>query len=147
VPVLVDEAGGLIAGHGRVMVAQKLGIADVPVMVARGWSEAQKRAYIIADNKLTLNAGWDEELLRAELSDLRGMGSDLSLIGFGEDEIPGLLAEPNAGLTDPDAVPEVPAEPVSAPGDLWQLGRHRLACGDATDAATVARLLAGVQPT
>ena len=102
-PVLVDEAGGLIAGHGRVMAARKLGIAEVPVMVARGWSEAQKRAYVLADNKLALNAGWDEELLRVELADLRGMGADLSLIGFGEDELASLLADGTEGLTDPDA--------------------------------------------
>jgi ParB-like chromosome segregation protein Spo0J len=115
-PVLVDEAGGLIAGHGRVMAARKLGIPEVPVMVARGWSEAQKRAYVIADNKLALNAGWDEELLRVELSDLRGTGADLSLIGFGDDELSSLLADGTEGLTDPDAVPEVPADPVSEGG-------------------------------
>ena len=138
-PVLVDEAGGLIAGHGRVMAARKLGIAEVPVMVARGWSEAQKRAYVLADNKLALNAGWDEELLRVELADLRGMGADLSLIGFGEDELASLLADGTEGLTDPDAVPEVPAEPVSQAGDVWILGRHRLVCGDSTDAAVVAQ--------
>src|SRR3954452_13220821 len=99
-PVLVDEAGGLIAGHGRVLAARKLGIAEVPVMIARGWSEAQKRAYILADNKLALNAGWDEELLRVELSDLRGLGVDLSLTGFGEDEIAALLVDGTEGLTD-----------------------------------------------
>src|SRR5215207_8696462 len=110
-PVLVDEAGGLIAGHGRVLVARKLGIAEVPVVVARGWSEAQKRAYILADNKLALNAGWDEELLRVELSDLRGMGAARSLTGFGDDELAPLLAGGTEGLTDPDDVPEVPAEP------------------------------------
>src|SRR5215212_8317072 len=100
VPVLVDEQGTIIAGHGRVMAARKLGITEVPVMVARGWSEAQKRAYIIADNKLALNAGWDEELLRVELADLRGMGADLALIGFGEEEIASLLADGAEGLTD-----------------------------------------------
>src|SRR3954466_5377560 len=107
-PVLVDEAGWLIAGHGRVMAARKLGIAEVPVMVAHGWSEAQKRAYILADNKLALNAGWDDDLLRVELSDLRGMGTNLSLIGFGEDELASLLVDGTEGLTDPDAVPELP---------------------------------------
>ena len=145
-PVLVDEGGGLIAGHGRVMAARQLGIAEVPVVVARGWPEAQKRAYVLADNKLALNAGWDEELLRVELSDLRGMGTDLSLIGFGEDELASLLADGAEGLTDPDAVPEVPADPVSRPGDAWVLGRHRLVCGDSTDAAVVARALDGVTP-
>jgi DNA modification methylase len=145
-PVLVDEAGGLIAGHGRVMAARKLGIAEVPVVVARGWSEAQKRAYILADNKLALNAGWDEELLRVELADLRGMGADLSLTGFGEDELASLLADGTEGLTDPDAVPDVPADPVSQVGDVWTLGRHRLVCGDSTDAAVVAKALDGVTP-
>jgi DNA modification methylase len=144
--VLVDEAGGLIAGHGRITAARKLGITEVPVMVARGWSEAQKRAYIIADNKLALNAGWDDDLLRVELSDLRGMGADLSLIGFGEDEIAALLAEPSAGLTDPDAVPEVPVEPMTLLRDVWVLGQHRLVCGDSTDADVVARALNGVTP-
>ncbi len=145
-PILVDEAGGLIAGHGRVMAARKLGITEVPVVVARGWSEAQKRAYILADNKLALNAGWDEALLRVELSDLRGMGTDLSLIGFGEDELASLLADGTEGLTDPDTVPEVPAEPVSQAGDAWILGRHRVVCGDCTDAAVVAKALEGVAP-
>src|ERR671912_2499154 len=133
-PVLLDEAGGLIAGHGRVMAARKLGITEVPVVVARGWSEAQKRAYVLADNALALNAGWDEELLRVELSDLRGMGTDLSLIGIGDDELAWLLADGTEGLTDPDDAPELPAEPVSELGDVWTLGRHRLICGDSTDA-------------
>jgi hypothetical protein len=145
-PVLVDEAGGLIAGHGRIMAARKLGIAEVPVMVAHGWSEAQKRAYVLADNKLAANAGWDEDLLRVELSDLRGMGADLSLIGFSDDELASLLVDGTEGLTDPDAVPEVPTQPVSQPGDVWVLGRHRLVCGDSTDAATVAKALNGVTP-
>ena len=136
-PCWSTRRAGIIAGHGRVLAARKLGIAEVPVVVARGWSEAQKRAYVIADNKLALNAGWDEELLRVELADLRGMGADLSLIGFGEDEIAALLADRTEGLTDPDAVPEVPAEPVSRAGDVWVLGRHRLVCGDCTDAAVV----------
>ncbi len=112
-PVLVDEEGGIIAGHGRVLAARQLGLTEVPVMVAHGWSDAQKRAYVLADNKLALNAGWDEALLRVELSDLRGMGADLSLIGFGEDELASLRADGTEGLTDPDTVPEVPAEPVS----------------------------------
>jgi DNA modification methylase len=145
-PILVDEDGGIIAGHSRVMAARKLGITEIPVMVARGWSEAQKRAYILADNKLTLNAGWDEELLRVELSDLRGMGANLALIGFSDDELASLLVDATEGLTDPDAIPEVPAVPVTALGDVWVLGRHRLVCGDSTDAATVAKALNGVRP-
>jgi DNA modification methylase len=145
-PVLVDEAGTIIAGHGRVLAAQRLGIAEAPVVIARGWSEAKRRAYVLADNKLALNAGWDEALLRAELADLQGLGADLALTGFGADEIRALLAEPNPGLTDPDAVPEPPVTPVTQPGDLWLLGPHRLVCGDSTDPAVVERVLVGTQP-
>lgn len=147
-PVLVDEAGMIIAGHGRIMAARKLGLADVPVMVAAGWSDAQKRAYVIADNKLALNAGWDEELLALELGDLQELGADLGLIGFGAGELETLFAKAGiqAGLTDPDAVPETPADPLSRPGDLWLLGKHRLICGSSTEATDVARVLDGVVP-
>ncbi|MBV8915150.1 MAG: ParB N-terminal domain-containing protein, partial [Acetobacteraceae bacterium] len=93
IPVLVDEAGTLIAGHGRVLAARKLGLADVPVMVAKGWSEAQKRAYALADNKLALNADWDPDLLRVELTDLLGQGADLALLGFSDAEVASLTAE------------------------------------------------------
>ncbi len=93
-PVLVDEGGTLIAGHGRVLAARQLGLTEIPVMVARGWSEAQKRAYTLADNKLALNAGWDVELLRVELTDLKAMGADLGLVGFGDDELAGLVCGP-----------------------------------------------------
>ena len=117
-PVLVDEAGTIIAGHGRLLAARRLGLAEVPVMVAAGWSEAQRRAYVIADNKLALNAGWDEELLRVELGELKGLGVDLGLIGFGELELEKLLLGTD-GDGDPDEAPEPPAEPVSKPGDLW----------------------------
>ena len=137
VPVLVDEGGTLIAGHGRVLAARQLGLTEIPVMVARGWSEAQKRAYTLADNKLALNAGWDVELLRVELTDLRAMGADLGLVGFGDGELAELFADASAGLTDPDDVPELLPEPVTAAGDVWILGRHRLVCGDSTDAGTV----------
>jgi DNA modification methylase len=146
VPILVDEAGGLIAGHGRVLAAQQLGLAEVPTMVARGWSAAQKRAYILADNKLALNAGWDMEMLRGEIADLQGLGADLSLMGFAPDEVASILVDPNAGLTDPDEVPEAPANPMSVLGDVWRLGRHRLACGDCTDADAVKAALGGTKP-
>jgi DNA modification methylase len=146
VPVLVDERGEIIAGHGRVLAAQRLGLADVPCMVAAGWSEAQRRAYVLADNKLTLNGGWNDELLRVELADLQDMGFGLELTGFGEDELGKLLALPNEGLTDPDEVPEPPAEPVTVAGDVWLLGRHRIICGDSTSADTVAALLGDVKP-
>ena len=136
-PVLADEAGMIIAGHGRVLAARSLGITEIPVMIARGWSEAQKRAYVLADNKLALNAGWDAELLSVELADLQGLGADLNLLGFSADEAASILARKTKGLTDPDDVPEAPAIPTSVLGDVWQLGRHRLVCGDCTDAKTV----------
>lgn len=145
-PVLVDEDGGIIAGHGRVLAAHKLGIADVPVMVAAGWSAAQKKAFVIADNQLTLNGGWNKDLLRVEIADLAEMGFGLPLIGFSEDELASLSAAPNAGLTDPDEAPEPPADPVSELGDVWVLGKHRLVCGDSTDALAVEKALNGVTP-
>ncbi len=143
-PVLIDEAGGIIAGHGRVLAAQSLGIKDVPVMVAQGWSEQQKRAYILADNQLALNAGWDEVLLGDELRDLDASGFELDLIGFAD--IDRLLAGKTAGLSDPDDVPDVPDELISVLGDVWLMGKHRLVCGDSTDAATVAICLGGATP-
>lgn len=132
-PVLVDEAGSLIAGHGRVMAAKKLGLKDVPVMVASGWSEAQKRAYVLADNKLAMNAGWDNDLLKVELDELKDLDFNLDLTGFGSDELATLLAEKTEGLTDPDETPEPPVNPVSAMGDVWIMGKHRIVCGDATN--------------
>lgn len=119
-PVLVDETGMIIAGHGRVLAARKLGLAEVPVMVAEGWTEAQKKAYVLADNQLALNAGWNAELLSTELKGLGELGFDLELIGFGD--LDALLADKTQGLTDPDDVPEPPAEPVTRPGDVWLLG-------------------------
>lgn len=145
-PVLIDEAGGLIAGHGRVMAAKKLKIAEVPAMVASGWTDAQKRAYVIADNKLALNAGWDTEMLRVEFAELQDAGYSVDLTGFNADEIAALLVEKTAGLTNPDDVPEAPAEPVSVLGDVWVLGNHRIACGSSTDADCVAKVLGPVKP-
>ena len=142
-PVLVDEAGSIIAGHGRVMAARKLGLTDVPVMVATGWSEAQKKAYVLADNQLALNAGWDMDLLKVEVGDLDAEGFNLDLIGFDDKLLADLLAEPTEGLTDPDAVPEPPAEPVTVLGDVWVMGNHRLMCGDSTSIAELEKLAAG----
>lgn len=143
VPVLIEPDGGIIAGHGRVMAAQRLGIAEVPCMIADGWSEGQKRAYIIADNKLALNAGWDDEMLRVEFSELGDLGFDLGLTGFGETELAGLMVDKTEGLTDPDAVPDAPEQPVTVEGDVWLLGRHRLMCGDGTSIDAVDGLTEG----
>ncbi len=145
-PVLVDEKGSIIAGHGRVMAARKLGFTDVPVMVASGWTDTQKKAYVLADNKLALNAGWDAELLKLELSELQSLSFDVALTGFSDDELAQMLAEKTEGLTDPDEVPETPARAVTVHGDVWLLGKHRIRCGDSTVATDVEALLAGVKP-
>jgi ParB-like chromosome segregation protein Spo0J len=121
-PILVDEQGTIIAGHGRVEAAKKLGLSEAPVMVATGWSEAKKRAYVIADNQLALNAGWNEEMLAAELSDLQELAFDLDLIGFDAKELSRLLG-PDGAVEGEDDVPEVPGMPVSRPGDLCCSGR------------------------
>jgi DNA modification methylase len=143
-PVLVDGASGIIAGHGRVLAARKLGLERVPVIELAHMSEAQKRAYVLADNQLALNAGWDEALLRLELADLSGVGFDLALIGFGEGELERLLAgKARTGLTEDDEAPALPEQAITQPGDLWILGEHRLLCGDATVLADVQRVLEG----
>jgi DNA modification methylase len=142
--ILVDENGGIIAGHGRILAARKLGMSEVPVMVAKGWSEAQKRAYVIADNKLALNAGWDNELLALELAELDGLGFDVELTGFSDDEIKALMpVEVTEGLTDPDDAPAVQENPVTVPGDVWVMGKHRLLCGDSTSVDDLAKLTQG----
>ena len=143
-PVLIDETGSIIAGHGRVMAARKLAIADVPSIRLTHLTEAQKKAYVIADNKLALNAGWDDEMLAVELTDLKDMGFDLDLTGFRTDEIEALLAPVGTeGLTDEDAVPEVPEAPVTVLGDIWLLGKHRVMCGDSTSIDAVEKLMDG----
>jgi DNA modification methylase len=145
-PILVDGENGIIAGHGRLAAARKLGLTEVPVILIDHLTDAQKRALVIADNKLALNAGWDFELLSSEIEGLNEDGFDLSLLGFNDDELASLLAEKTEGLTDPDDIPEVPADPVSVLGDVWLLGKHRIICGDSTDADTVAKCLNGVTP-
>jgi DNA modification methylase len=145
-PVLVDGDRGIIAGHGRVLAARKLGLNEVPVIELTHLTEAQRRAYVIADNKLALNAGWDMDLLKVELGGLQADGFDLGLTGFSGDELAGLFAESTDGLTDPDEAPEVPVDPVSVLGDVWLLGRHRIVCGDCTDALVVDKALNGVKP-
>lgn len=147
IPVLAAEDGAIIAGHVRVLAAKKRGDATIPVVVARGWTEAEKRAYCIADNQLAARATWDLDLLRIELSALKSDGFDLQLTGFDLDQLTAMLASPGTGgLTDPDAVPDVGEQPVSRPGDTWRLGPHRARCGDGTQANDVAALLAATEP-
>lgn len=146
VPVLVDEQNEIIAGHGRVMAAALLGLDDIPVMTAVGWSDERKRAYRLADNKLALNSGWDDALLRAEIEDLQNLAFDVGLIGFSGDEIDALLLPRAIGNTDPDDVPPVPEVPTTRSGDVWICGRHRIICGNSTVQLTVEQLLAGVAP-
>lgn len=135
-PVLIDEEGMIIAGHCRVMAAHKLGVREIPVMVARGWTEAQKRAYVLADNQLALNAGWDEKLLKIELGDLSIMGFDLDLIGFG-DQLDDLLDTDGGGSDDkdPDEAPPLAEDALTVVGDVWILGPHKVCCCDSTQPA------------
>ncbi len=144
-PVLVDGANGIIAGHGRVLAARQLGLASVPVIELAHLSAAQKRAYVLADNQLALQAGWDKDMLAMEVGDLAELGIDLATLGFDPREIDTLL---QAGQADPreEDVPDVPTVPVSKPGDLWVMGPHRLLCGSATEPDDVSRLLTGVRP-
>ena len=145
-PVAVDGENGIIEGHGRVLAAQKLGIKQVPTIELAHLTEAQKRAYILAHNKLTENAGWDQELLSIEMQEIRSAGLE-ELTGFGSEEINALLTEATPeGNTDEDEVPEEPEEPVTQKGDVWVLGRHRVRCGDSTSADDVAALLNSVEP-
>ena len=144
-PILVDESNGILAGHGRLMAARQLGLAEVPVVRLEHLSEAQKRAYIIADNQLAATAGWDETLLAEEVGWLRDERFDLDLLGFDATELERLLSlDGGEAEAEPeDEVPEPPKEPVTRPGDLWLLGEHRLLCGDATVLADVERVLGG----
>ncbi|HRI90360.1 MAG TPA: site-specific DNA-methyltransferase [Accumulibacter sp.] len=151
-PILVDGDNGIVAGHGRLAAARKLNLDDVPVIELAHLTPTQKRAYLIADNRMALDAGWDDALLTLELEDLKLADFDLSLTGFDADEIDALLANSHTDAEQPgngnppdaaDDVPEVPANPVSRPGDVWALGPHRLICGDATDASVITTLMAG----
>ncbi|MBI1955902.1 MAG: ParB N-terminal domain-containing protein [Acidobacteria bacterium] len=148
-PILVDTNAGIIAGHGRLLAARKLGLTEVPVIVLDHLSDTQKRAYVLADNKLATNAGWDEELLGAELAALEKDGFDLGLTGFSDAELEALLTEerePGEGSDEPDEeIPEAPAVAVTQPGDLWLIGPHRLLCGDCRDREAVLRLFEGIK--
>jgi len=145
-PILVDSGDGIIAGHGRLQAARELGLSTVPVVVLDHLSDRQRRAYVLADNQLALNAGWDLELLRTELQDLVADDFDLSVIGFSDEELEDLLPEVEElppEDADDEAVPEMPKEPITKPGDVWLLGKHRLMCGDSTSLTEVERLMDG----
>lgn len=146
-PVLIDDEGVIIAGHGRTMAAQRLEMKEVPCLRLSHLTDAQKKAYVIADNKLALNAGWDDEMLAIELRELKEGDFDLSLTGFDDDELAALLAEAvEEGLTDEDSVPDAPETPVTVEGDIWVLGNHRLMCGDSTSIDAVEKLMNGIRP-
>ena len=145
-PILAGADGIVIAGHARLLAARKLGMTEVPVIVLDHLTESQRRALVLADNRLALNAGWDEEMLRVEMAALDEDGFNLELVGFTDEEIEGLLRDPeevNAGNTDDDAVPETPETAITVPGEVWILGAHRLLCGDATQMGDVEKVLAG----
>ena len=145
-PILIDEDGGIIAGHGRVLAAGKLGLASAPTITIAGLTEAQRRAYIIADNKLALNAGWDEKMLKLEIEAIGALGFDVELTGFSGDELAALFGgeESAAGLTDPDDAPPAEDDPISKPGDIWVLGPHRVKCGDSTSIDDALSLMDGL---
>ncbi len=144
-PILIDEDDTIIAGHGRVLAAELIEIEVVPVVVADSWTTEQKRAYVLADNRLALSAGWDNDLLSLELTELSGLDFDINLIGFEPLELKTLMRD--GKLDDDDAAaPPLPEAPTSAAGDIWLLGPHRLICGDATDAKVVDAVLDGVVP-
>ncbi|MGA9625851.1 MAG: site-specific DNA-methyltransferase [Bryobacteraceae bacterium] len=145
-PILVGADGVIIAGHARLLAARKLGMTEVPVIVLDHLTETQRRALVLADNRLALNAGWDEEMLRVELDSLHEDGFDLDIVGFSDEEIEDLLRDPEhvaEGSTDEDAVPEITETAVTVPGDVWVLGTHRLLCGDSTQIEVVEKVLAG----
>lgn len=143
-PLLIDEQGGIIAGHGRLMAANKLELEQVPTITLVGLTEAQRKAYVIADNKLALNSGWDEELLSLEIEQLKELDFDIDLLGFDADELAELELDVDVLPDgDEDAVPELQDDPVSKLGDIWQLGDHRLMCGDSTSIDAVEKLMDG----
>ena len=145
-PVLIGLENDIIAGHGRVMAARLLKLETVPCIRLGHLTETQRRAYVLADNRIALNSGWDADMLSLELTGLLEQGVVLESLGFSTDELAAMFNQPTEGLTDPDDVPEPPAVPVAAPGDVWILGNHRIACGSCTDAHTVEALLAGALP-
>ena len=146
-PILIDEDNGIIAGHGRLQAAQLLGMDTVPTIALEGFTEAQRKAYVIADNQLAMNAGWDLDALKVEVDRLTELDFDIDLLGFDDDMLAGLMEEePADGLTDEDEVPELEDDPVTVEGDVWVLGNHRLMCGDSTSIDAVDKLMNGVYP-
>ena len=145
-PVLIDDENGIIAGHGRVLAARALGMDDVPCIRLSHLTETQRRAYVLADNRIALNSGWDADMLALEIEGLLADDFDVTMLGFDDAELAAMMNEPTEGLTDPDEVPEPTAAPISVAGDIWVLGNHRIACGSSTDAHTVEALLAGALP-
>ena len=146
-PIVVDGDGVVVVGHTRLLAAKRLGLTQVPVHVAADLSPAQARAYRLADNRTGQETTWDPELLPAEIAALLEADYELDATGFDPDELADLLCRDAVGGCDPDALPELPTKPITAPGDLWLLGEHRLLCGDSTDAAQVSRLMAGRRAT
>lgn len=142
-PILIGEDDNIIAGHGRVLAAKHMGIENVPIIRIGGMSPAEQRAYVIADNQTALRAGWDTEVLKLELDELKSLDFDLGVIGFDDAELAGILDVRPIGATDPDFAPEPPVNPVAIRGDLWALGRHRLLCGDCTQPEAVDSLMLG----
>lgn len=144
-PILIDGESGIIAGHGRVLAARKLGLEKVPTIELSGLSEAQKRAYIIADNRLALDAGWDEEMLKLEFAELEKLGFELSKTGFSDEEIDEMMADLDRevdGVEDVET-PEPPKNPKTKRGEIWILGTHRLMCGDSTSIEDVKEVMGG----
>lgn len=144
-PILIDKDNGIIAGHGRVAAARKLNLTEVPCIRLEHLSETQRKAYILADNRIALNSGWETDLLSVEMAELKDLGINLESLGFDSDEIDALLnkIEPTTGLTDEDEAPEVQEQAVTKPGDIWVMGNHRLMCGDSTSIDAVDKLMAG----
>lgn len=146
-PILIDKDNGIIAGHGRVAAARKLNLSQVPCIRLEHLSETQRKAYILADNRIALNSGWEADLLSVEMAELKDLGINLESLGFDSDEIDALLnkIEPTVGLTDEDEAPEVQEQAITKPGDIWVMGNHRLMCGDSTSIEQAEQLMAGAK--
>jgi len=144
IPILIDENNEIIAGHGRLLAGQRLGLEQIPCIYAIGWSDEQKKAYVIADNKLTENSSWDNDLLKLNLESLQDSKFDLTLTGFGFDELKSLVTDlDSAGLTSDDDIPDVTEDPISQQGDVWILGEHRVICGDSLREDNISVLMNG----